>query len=206
MSDTKSYEESIEALDISALRSAAKTLGISAARDWDKGDFVRAIKNKQSADAVTRVVFDSSSAPAPGYARILIHRDPTPNHANSPVHVGLNGQLYLVPRGVEVDVPKEFVGVMNDAKTLQVRQQESESRANPGGVYKDELQTSYPFQVLAVTPGKWRNKQDNRGAAYAVKKEFMEMHGSWPTEGELKSFRNARMNKRMKSEGLEDEE
>lgn len=198
--DEKIYHESIEALDIAALRRAAKTLGITAARDWNKEDFVSAIKRKQSVDATTRVVFDSSRDPAPGYARVLLHRDPTPNHANSPVPIGLNGQIYMVPRGVEVDVPKEFVGVLNDAKTLQVRQQEQESRINPGGVYKEELQTSYPFQVLSITPGQWKNKQDNRSAAFAIRKEFMEMHGSWPTEGELKAYKNARMANRMAKE------
>lgn len=190
-------EEAIAALSIQALRNAAKTLGITAQRDWDKKDFVRAIQEKQKADAVTSVVFDSESKPKPGFARILIHRDPTPNHKNSPIHIGFNGQLYQVPRGLEVDVPKEFIGVLVDARTVQVKQASEATRSNPGGVYKDEEQTSYPFQVLSVTPGQWKNPHDSRAALNAIRKAFRDIHGSFPTHAELRDFKKAHMNKKV---------
>lgn len=189
--------EAIATLPIQGLRNAAKILGITAERDWNKEDFVRAIQAKQKEDSVTKVVFDGSTGPQPGFARILVHRDPTPGHKNSPIPIGFNGQIYQVPRGVEVDVPKEFIGVLTDARSVEVRQAEGASKEQPSGIYKEETQTSYPFQVLAVTPGKWKNPHDSRQASFAIRKEFKDMHGAWPTMGELRDFKKARMAKRM---------
>lgn len=181
--------EILEDLSIASLRSAAKALGITADRKWEKEDFVRAIKAKRQGDDVTKIVFDNSGAPAPGYARILVHRDPTPGHKNSPIHVGFNGQLYQIPRNIEVDVPKEFVESLANARTVQIRQEQDATRKNPGGVYKDEEQLSYPFQVLAITPGQWKNPHDSRAKSYAIRKQFNEEFGSWPTDGELKEYK-----------------
>lgn len=197
---TDNESEAIAALSIGALRNAAKLLGVQAKRDWEKTDFIAAIQEKQREDSVTKLVFDDDSQPKPGFARLVIHRDPTPGHRNGPIPIGFNGQIYQVPRGVKVDVPKEFIGVLSDARSVETREAAAPSKQNPGGVYKEEEQTSYPFQVHAVTPGQWKNPQDTRAASYAIRKEFMKMHGAWPTEGELRDYKKARMTNRINAE------
>lgn len=100
-------------LDISDLRKYCKLFGISAQRDWNKDDFVRAIQAKQLAAKYTQMAQESASSDSqskkstlqPGQALILIHRDPTPGHTNSAVPVGLNGRMFLAPRGVECIMP-----------------------------------------------------------------------------------------------------
>lgn len=124
-----------------------------------------------------------------GHARIVLHKDPTPGHANSPVQVGLNGQFYHIPRGVEVDIPLEFVDVLIAAKQSVMRQKTEPSAANPAGevVYEDIY--SYPFQVIAVKPGKaFRSAIDQRGTIARRKEAFVQKIGKWPTTGELMEF------------------
>ncbi len=93
--------------------------------------------------------------------------------------------LYQIPRGINVDVPKEFIGVLKDAVVKETREVEP-------GKYVEEDQPSYPFQVLAITPGKWKNPNDNRAAAFKIRKEFFNTHGVWPTAGELREFKASR--------------
>jgi hypothetical protein len=179
--DERSQLDAIDDLKIADLRKVAKLLGISAQRDWTAEDFVRAIKTKQSG-SVPSLVFDNSLAPKPGYARIIVHRDMTPGHKNTPIHVGVNGLLYSIPRGIEVDIPEPHVKALYNAKSLVTNQtSEVEGRTE----YKDSMVQSYPFQVLAVTPGRFSNPGDGRAVSYARKKAFNQKYGRWPTKGEL---------------------
>lgn len=187
--------DAVESLDIANLRRFAKLMKISAGRDWTKEDYITAIKAKQESNSMATFVFDSSTAPAPGKARIIIHRDPRPDNKNSPVHLGVNGYIISVPRGVEVDVPIPFINALKNAKTVEVVQQGESSRENPGGIYKDEARDSYPFQVLAVTPGDFINPHDSRAAKYKAKKKYFEKFGAWPTDGELKEVQKALIQK-----------
>lgn len=178
---------SIEQMSIAQLRAAAKFLGVTAQRDWRAEDFVRAIKNKQEQNTLTQYVFDGSSGPAPGYSRVMIHRDPSPGHKNSPVPLGLNGRIIFVPRGIEVDIPTPFVGVLQNAQTGAMQEIEAGSLNSPGGRFKETFATSYPFQVTAATPGgKFESQLDNRKASYERRKAFADVFGRWPTDGELK--------------------
>lgn len=190
--DSGSHMDLVDSLDIKTLRTAASALGISARRDWNKQDFIYAIKERQSAQPAVEVVFDPSKNPRPGFARLIVHRDPSPNHKNSPIHVGLNGQIFQIPRNIPVDIPKEFIEVLSNARSVQTREQESSTRENPSGVYKDEEQLSYPFQVMAVTPGEWVNPYDTRARKFALRSEFNRIHGAWPTEGELAEFKKTK--------------
>lgn len=178
--------EAYEELDMGELRQAAKALGIQAERTWVKDDFVKAIQAKQRENGgVINFMPNQSDAPAPGYARLVIHRNPTPGHKNTPVHVGFNGMLYQVPRGITVDMPKEFINVLKDAIVKETREVEP-------GKYVEEDQPSYPFQVHAITPGKWKNPNDNRAASFKIRKDFFNVHGVWPTSGELREFKSSR--------------
>lgn len=190
--EVRSQLDAVEKLDIAQLRKAAKMLGITSARDWGKEDFVRAIKTHQQANLAS-VVFDNSGAPAPGHARLLIHRNPTPKHKNSPVHVGVNGRLIAIPRGMEVDVPIPFLNALKRAITVVIVESGESQPGAPGGIFKDEPQTSYPFQVLAITPGPFVNPNDNRAVAYKKRKAFFDKFGNWPTDGELKEYMKDQM-------------
>lgn len=178
----------VEALDIGQLRKAANLLGIKAEKHWRKEDYVEAIQTQQAQESLISAVFDANAGPKPGYARVIIHRDPTPKHRNGPVHLVVNGRIIAVPRGGEFDIPLPYVEVLKNAKTIVTEQTENATKDSPTGAYRDEERTSYPFQVVAATPGPFSNPHDQRSVKYARKKAFHDMHGSWPTDAELKEF------------------
>lgn len=184
----------IAALDMASLRKAAKLLGITAQRDWGKVDFVEAIKAKQS-NTEAEFVFDNSNAPKPGFARIIIHRDPTPGHKNTPIHSAVNGRIFQIPRGIEVDVPLPIVEALKNAVTIVTRQKEPGQSDGRSGAYVDEPQLSYPFQVLQVTPGEWTNPNDGRKVSYERRLAFHKRFGRWPTSGELAEAMKIKMQK-----------
>lgn len=208
MSDTQltHSEESTDAdlldLDIAELRRFAKLMGVNAQRDWKKEDFVKAIKAKHAAaelsihtSALSETNLGKDPLP-PGHARILVHRDPSPGHSNSPIPVGLNGRTFFVPRGVEVVIPLEYVDVLADAKSTILRQKKEPSRDEPYGQVVEEDILSYPFQVLAVRPhergSKFKSNMDQRSMMYERRVKFVQEFGKWPTIGELLEFENSR--------------
>lgn len=201
ITETQDESTTVEAvgltdMNIAQLRAAAKFIGITAQRDWKAADFVEAIQAKQKQNTMTEYVFDGTAAPKPGYARLLIHRDPSPGHKNSPVPLGLNGRYIFVPRGIECDVPIPYVEVLQNAKVLQKKEVETEGFGR--GRYKDESTTSYPFQVTALTPGgNFSSQLDNRRLSYERRAAFVKMFGKWPTEGELRDAIRAKIIKEM---------
>lgn len=198
MSDTKlthvdesGNADELLSLNINDLRKYAKMMGVAAQRDWGATEFVTAIKAKMAAAKFSSDTQGGDQL-APGQARIIIFRDPTPNHANSPVQLVLNGRLLNVPRGVEVTVPLEYVGVLNDAKGSYTRQKVGPSLNQPEGVTVEETIPSYPFQVLAIRPhengSSFASPFDTRAAIYRRRLAFLEAIGKWPTIGELLQF------------------
>jgi hypothetical protein len=177
-------------VSIATLRQVAKYLGVPAQRSWSKEDYIQAIKLKQANNNVASLVLDGSgNAPKPGFARIIVHRDPTPGHRNTPIHVGLNGKMYQVPRGIEVEIEKEYINVLKDAVDEVLAEQDgTPGRGNATEVW--QKQASYPFQVIAITPGDaYANKHDSRSQTYKVRKAFFDKFGQWPTDAELKDFK-----------------
>lgn len=191
--------EALEDLSISDLRKVAKHLGIASQRDWTKEDYVNVIKHKQE-QANHKYVFDTNVGPAPGFARILVHRDPTPGHKNTPIHAAVNGVIFQIPRGIQVDVPLPIVEVLQNAITIVTRQVETESLDKPMGLYADEPQLSYPFQVISFTPGEWKNRADARSANYERRYAFFKRFGRWPTAGELAEAMKIKMRKDLANE------
>lgn len=194
--DENGQLDALENLSIGDLRKVAKHLGIASQRDWTKEDYVNVIKHKQE-QASHKFVFDTNLAPAPGFARIVVHRDPTPNHKNTPIHAGVNGRIYQIPRGIQVDVPLPVVEVLQNAVTVVTRQSQSESTDNPMGIYTDEPQLSYPFQIISFTPGEFTNKNDARAANYARRYAFFKKFGRWPTSGELAEAMRIKMQQEL---------
>lgn len=194
--EVTSQMDSLGKLDIANLRSLAKMFTIPTERNWSKDDYVKAIKRHADNSNMAQFVIDGGQAPAPGYARVLLHRDPTPGNKNSPVHLTFNGCILQVPRGIEVDIPKEFVGVLNDAITIVTEQVSNDNET--GGVtskFVDERRTSYPFQVIAITPGTWKNTNDQRGPDAAARQACCDALGHWPTQGEFNEWSKHKIGK-----------
>lgn len=182
--DEDAQASAVDKLEIGQLRKYAKFMGIQSERTWTKTEFIKAIQERQKSQTVG-IVFDNGSAPKPGYSRVIIHRDPTPGHKNTPVHAGYNGALFAIPRGLEVDVPTPLVGSLANAKSIQVKSGDAISDGEGTGHTRDQEQLSYPFQVLAVTPGSAVNQHDNRANSYKDRKAFVDAFGRWPTHAEL---------------------
>lgn len=176
-------EDGLGEYKIQELRRFAKLLGITSQSGWKTEDYLLAIKQRQEGLGVNLAL--GENAPKPGYSRVLVHRDPTPGHKNNPVHVGVNGQLLAIPRGVEVEVPTIFIEALKNAITTKKEQTKDASRDNPAGVFSDVESVSYPFTVVATTPGKYVNPHDGRAANYARREEFWKKFGRWPTHAEL---------------------
>lgn len=179
-------------LDINSLRAFAKLSNIKAGRDWTKEDFVTALQAKAGQSTVG-MVFDNETGPKPGYSRILLHRDTSSGHKNSSVHVGVNGTIFAIPRGVEVDIPTYVVGALNDAQGLVT----SHIEENTGpGRFIETMQKSYPFQVIATNPGKIANRNDTRSRNYLLRLACKEALQKWPTHGEFLEWQKYEMRKK----------
>jgi hypothetical protein len=194
--DERGQLDALEDLSIGDLRKVAKHLGIASQRDWTKEDYVNVIKHKQE-QAAHKYVFDTNLNPAPGFARIIVHRDPTPGHKNNPIHSSVNGRIYQIPRGIQVDVPLPIVEALQNAIVIVTRQSQGESLDNPMGVYVEEEQLSYPFQVISFTPGEYKNKNDARSANYERRYAFFCKFGRWPTAGELAEAMKIKMRREL---------
>lgn len=184
--------EALNKLDINALRTFAKYQNIKADRSWTKEDFITALQARQGASTVG-LVFDSGTGPKPGYSRILLHRDTSAGHKNSSVHVAVNGAIFAIPRGIEVDVPTFVVGALNDARGPAMSH--IEESTGPGR-YVENMQQSYPFQVVATNPGKTPNRNDTRAKSYEIRLRCKEAIGKWPTHGELSEWLKYEMQKK----------
>lgn len=197
--DERSQLDVVDSFDIAELRRAAKALNIEARRDWDKADYISAIKAKQAKKTAAAVVFDTELGPKPGYARIVLHRDPMPGHKNSPVQVGVNGRLLSIPRGIEVDIPIPHVEALRNAKGKIPRMQQDANPNQPGGIYKDEEIYSYTFDVRAITPGgQFASPLDSRAVQARASQAFADVFGRYPTHGELQKWQDAKILKESK--------
>lgn len=199
---------------IGDLRALAKSYGIKAQRDWTKPDFIKAIAVRQSEGATPDLHTDDGEAdrliasyslaqdkseasaakgmPKPGFARIIVHKDPTPGHSNSAVQVGLNGRFFNIPRGSAVDIPIPYLGVLRDAVHKQRRQIKEPNADNLEGIVTEEEILSYPFQIVSLTPGgKFVNVEDQRSVSAARRSAFHKQLGRWPTDGELGEWEKA---------------
>ena len=187
----ESADDTLRNLSIGDLRKYAKLMSITAQRDWTAEDYIRAIKAQQEAAKYTSQL-SSDSTLAPGYARVLIHKDPTPGHANSHVPLSLNGRTFLVPRGTPQTVPIEYVGVLADARSYITTQKKEPSREQTQGEVVEELIQSYPFQVLEMRPhtdgSAFVSRNDQRAARYAKRAAFRDIFAKWPTDAELQKW------------------
>lgn len=196
-------------IDLDELKNLAKFFNIETQRDWQNEDYIKAIIDARNsigelASAGPAGLSVNKDAPPPGFARIEIHRDPTPGHANSPVPLGVNGRFFNVPRGIPCDVPIPYVEVLRNAVHKVVRQKQEPTAAQPMGVVVEELVLSYPFQVISITPykpgQKFNSQLDQRSAKALRKEKFVEVHKRYPTDGELIAFEKMNLQREYDAE------
>lgn len=184
--ENESVDIDFDDMTIQQARKYASIYRIALPKDATKEDIIKMIKAKRQARDMALIVEDGNTGPKPGWARILIHRDPMPGASNNPVYIGANGYNVTVPRGVECDVPIKVVGVLNDSVEERLVQNPN---AAPGGTdsweYKKVM--CYPFQVVAMNPGPDPRPGFERGkeAAMRPRMKFRELFGRWPSHAEL---------------------
>jgi hypothetical protein len=184
--DKKSdLDQELETYDIAKLRKFASYNRVAISREMSKSDIIAAIKAKTK-DRDVVLLAEAGSMPAPGFARIILHRDPTPGAGNRPVYVHVNGYKCTIPRGVEVDVPIKVVNVLNDAKEMRKEEDPSQPYNSPSR-WRNVAVHSYPFQTLSMTPGPDPRPglEKNKLAKYGPRVAFRDKFGRWPKRAEL---------------------
>jgi len=185
---TESALSPVDKLDFNELKQWCSMFGVKAEPTWKKVDYVTAIKRHIEEQNEARVVKEeeAKNAPAPGYARVRFNKDATPGASNRAVFMGVNGRIMQAPRGIIVDIPLPFLEVMDNSMTTHTQ------NTNPNAPIQDQKfeeisAQSYPYSVLATTPGKFDNPNDQRLQNYKQRYFMAEKYKHWPTAGELKS-------------------
>ena len=183
MSDT--LDQELLEMDMAQLRKYAAAARVAIARDMNKEEIISAIKAKMKDKDILRIG-EVGKAPEPGFARIILHRDPTPGAGNRPVYVQVNGYKCTVPRGIEVDVPMKVVSVLNDAKEMRKEEDPSQPYNSPAR-WRNIMVHSYPFQTLMFTPGPDPRPgfERTKAAKYGPRVAFRDKFGRWPQRAEL---------------------
>lgn len=177
----KELRENLEILPISEVRQkAVKNFGLRLNRDDSKEDIIDRIVGAASKHDYAKDA--SGDMPEPGWTRIKVH--PVPGKPSFPFFVGVNGYFCWIPFNVEVDVPSKVIGVLNDAIELKVSTDEYGNR-------KDKFEQSYPFTVIAATPGPDPRPgfEAARERKLAAKRAFAEREGYWPSDVEVREAR-----------------
>lgn len=174
-------------MDINQLRASCKLFGIAASKDWKKEDYLRAIQEKvKHVEMITAAKADADkNAPPPGYSRIVVHKDPSPNSSNTAVPAAVNGRIFLIPRGVEVLLPNPVVEVIKNSRTHSTQNTNPNAANMADERYEHVESVAYPYSVLAVTDGPYYNANDQRIKTYRLREAFLAKFGKWPTTAEL---------------------
>lgn len=163
-------------MTIAQARSSAKLYNVALSREMTSDDIKTAIRLKIKKHNFVRVA-DSNTAPAPGRWRIIVHKSTNEGAkvGGRPVQVNVQGYRASIPRNVAVDVPEKVVRVLENSYTYVTVEQD-------GGNSAFEPQLTYPFQVLASTPGPDPSPGYEKIKArwYQARKKFRDHFGYWP--------------------------
>lgn len=188
----KELRETLEVLPLTELKQkAVKNFGLRLTKDDTKEDVINKIIGIASKQEFAPEA--SGELPMPGWTRIRVH--PVPNKATFPFFVGVNGWFCWIPINVDVDVPSKIIGVLKDAIEYKYAL-DAET-----GVNKTSMEASYPFTIIAQTPGPdpRPGSEVARERKLAAKRAFAEENGYWPKDDEIKEFqRQAAQAKVMK--------
>jgi hypothetical protein len=173
------FRTSLSGLDIGELRKKASTnFGIKLTRQHTKEDIINNIM-----DAVSKANYAQAADGdlKPGYARIKL--TPIAGKVTFPVYQNTNGYFGFIPPGIECDVPIKVIETLEHAEEIKQVQ-------NEFGEYKDSMQPSYPYQVLAINPGPDPKPgyEVQRERKQAPKRAFFAKHGYWPTDKQMQEY------------------
>mgnify|MGYP000974177685 CR=1 FL=1 len=189
----KELRETLEVLPLSELKQkAVKHFGLRLSKDDTREDVINKIigvasKQEFASEAVGEM-------PAPGWSRIKVH--PVPGKPQFPFFVGINGWFCWIPINVEVDVPSKVINVLRDAV-------EHKYALDPEtGINKVSLEMSYPFTIVAATPGPDPRPggEVSRARKLEAKRAFAEENGFWPSDADIKDFRQQQAQAKMLKE------
>ena len=185
--DKNELREELEAMTIAKVRSYAAMYNISYTRDMSKDDIITTILDKMAKKNVMKAA-NLDAPPAPGRTRVLISKDVSigTKAGSRPVPVWVNGYVCTIPRGVAVDVPHKVVEVLKNSYHWQMTEDTSLPINDPKRM-RFEPVVSYPFQILASTPGPDPSPGNEKAkqASYGPRLEFFEKFGRWPKRQEL---------------------
>lgn len=177
---------SLDSLTIGQLRKYASLYRIALAKDASKPQILEAIKHKLKNKQIT-VVTDESKGPAPGRTRIVIQKDASlgPKAGGRPVPVFVNGYRADIPRGIPCDVPHKVVSLLQNCEHPQCVEDPDATGMN---LYKIEMLPSYPFTILATTPGPDPSPgfEKIKRQTHRPREAFYQMFDYWPSKEALR--------------------
>ncbi len=183
-----------EEMTIQELRRAANAMGIQANRDWNADDFRNHINSARKNSSMVGIVVDLNKNPPVGHARIKLNNNDSGQ--NYPVPVSINRYILKIPRNVVVDVPLEVLEALNHS-TMPSFKSETDIETGQVKSSREEIQ-SYPYQLIAITPGTALDRFGNpkiKGSSdperYRMREEYKRIYGRWPKRLEFKSFKEA---------------
>ena len=157
----------------------------------DKDVVIEAIRRQTSSGQHKDFALDGRSIPEnkipPGWAKIVLHKDPNPTSLQKAYPFGVNGYIVGIPRDIPVLVPIKIVdGPLKDAvETIRVPDPERP------GTYKKVNRHVQPFQEIGRTPGPDPRPNTSKLQRFRPRQEFANMYGYWPTTDQLKeAFRD----------------
>lgn len=178
---------SLLAMDINQLRASCKLFSIPASKDWKKEDYLTAIRDKlKQVELITAAkALSDSTAPKAGHSRITIHKDPSATASNSGVIAAVNGRIFIIPRGIEVEIPNPVLEVLKNSTTHHTQNTNTNAKNMTEERFEHIVATAYPYTVHAVSDGPYINPNDQRQKVYKLRLQFLAKYGKWPTGAEL---------------------
>jgi hypothetical protein len=175
--DQKEEGDRLDNMTIAQLRSYAKLINVPLTREHTTEDIKRDIRAKQKKQNIVNEA-DTSTGPAPGRWRIILHKNTEfgAKAGSRPVTIKVNGYTCTIPRNIPVDVPEKVVRVLeNSCHYVAVEQPDGKS-------WGFEAQLSYPFQVVAMTPGPDPSPgyEVSKARKYMMREAFRNEFGYWP--------------------------
>lgn len=165
----------LDTMNIAELRKTAKLYNVGLSREMTAEDIKAAIQRKKSKHNL--VMEATSDAPAPGRFRIVLHKSSEFGAAagSRPVFVKVNGCSVNIPRNIPVDVPEKIVRCLESSVHFVPIE-------GPDGITRGEAQLSYPFQIIASTPGPdpTPGYEKSKARMYARRLAYRDEFGYWP--------------------------
>lgn len=175
------YQATLSAMDINELRhKASKVYGLKISREHKASDLVNLILEELKKGDFMDV---ADGALKEGWARIKVHQQS--GKASMPIYTNTNGYVCWIPPGHEVDVPIKVLETLNHAEEMH-------KVLNEFNEYVDSFELSYPYQILAVNPGKDPRpgielQRDKKHAPFV---EYYRLFGRWPGQKEMQNYMN----------------